>query len=214
MSTPRLADALTLVLLRAGMLVPFLYFGLQLIAAPFYPGYSFLRNVASELGSDLARYPAPFNMGIMILGTLTLLSALGFLRALLRLRTPAIWAWLTFLAVAVNGLQSLWAGSFPMPDRRHGGHPLFVIGMVLLPFLFSVVLWKQSGALVRSFLMTTMLLIVALFPLMSGIAGLDTQSYRGLLQRLFTLAVFPPIGLGAYVLAQRLKALAAHPSPL
>jgi hypothetical protein len=70
MSNRQTRDRVTPILLRVGIAIPFLYFGLQLIAAPFYPGYSFVRNVASELGSDLARYPTPFNIGIMILGIL------------------------------------------------------------------------------------------------------------------------------------------------
>ena len=205
MSMLKTKDRLTLILLRIGMAIPFLYFGLQLIAASFSPGYSFMRNVASELGSDLARYPTPFNRGVMIQGVLTLMASFGFLRALLRLGARPILAWLICLAVAMNGVQSLWAGFFPMPDPRHGGHPLFVIGMILLPFLLTIALWKQSGALLRSYLIATMLLIVALFPLMSGMAGLDTHSYKGLLQRLFTLAVFPPIGVGAYFLAKRIE---------
>ena len=44
-------------------------------------------------------------------------------------------------------------------------------------------------------------------PLMRGMTGLDAHAYRGLLQRVFTLAIFPPIGVAAYVLARRLSAL-------
>jgi len=40
-------------------------------------------------------------------------------------------------------------------------------------------------------------------PIMSGMSGLDTHTYRGLFQRIFALTVFPPIGVAAYVLARR-----------
>jgi len=41
---------------------------------------------------------------------------------------------------------------------------------------------------------------------MSGMTGLDTNACRGLFQRVFALTVFPPIGVGAYVLARRVTA--------
>jgi hypothetical protein len=41
--------------------------------------------------------------------------------------------------------------------------------------------------------------------------GLDTHDYRGLLQRVFALTVFVPIGVGAYVLARRTNAAPAGP---
>jgi hypothetical membrane protein len=208
MKTLRTNDPLTLILLGMGMAVPFLYFGIQLLTAPFYPGYSFVSNVASELGSDLSPHRTLFNAGLMLLGLVTLLAAVGFWRALQRLGARPLLAGLTGLVVAVNGVQTLWAGYFPMPDPRHGGHPLFILNMILIPFLVTGVLWKQSGALLRAYLVATLLLITGMIPIMSGMTGLDTQTYRGLFQRLVTLAIFPPIGVGAYCLARRLQARA------
>ena len=46
--------------LQAGIAVPVLYYGVQLLAAPFYPGYSFITNVASDLGSPTSTVPAIF----------------------------------------------------------------------------------------------------------------------------------------------------------
>src|SRR4051812_45269148 len=37
--------------LAFGIAIPFLYFGVQIVAARFYPGYSFLNRDASTLGS-------------------------------------------------------------------------------------------------------------------------------------------------------------------
>ena len=39
-------------------------------------------------------------------------------------------------------------------------------------------------------------------PIMSGLAGIDTHAYRGIQQRVFTLVIFPPIGVSAFVLAR------------
>lgn len=103
-----------------GMAVPFLYFGTQMIAAPFFPRYSFLSMPASLLGSDLAIHPAIFNTGAIITGLATLIASVGFLRALHQLDANPILAWLTSIAIALNGLGSLWAGLIPLPNPRHG----------------------------------------------------------------------------------------------
>ena len=64
--------------LVSGIVVPILYFGTQLLAAPFSPDYSFLSMVASVLGSDLALYPAIFNTGAIITGIVTITASVGF----------------------------------------------------------------------------------------------------------------------------------------
>ena len=48
-----------------------------------------------------------------------------------------------------------------------------------------------------------------MFPIMSGMTGLDLHTYRGLFQRIFALTVFPPIGAAAFVLSRRIKALSS-----
>src|SRR5690349_17117340 len=105
--------------LRMGMLIPFLYFGFQLLAAPFYPGYSFMSQDASTLGSDGSSLPLIFNGGAILTGLLTLIASWGFLRAFQQLGTPVIPTWLVFIALVMHGLGSLWAGFIPLPDPRH-----------------------------------------------------------------------------------------------
>lgn len=196
-----------LVALKMGMAVPFLYFGTQLFAAPFFPGYSFLSMPASLLGSDLAIYPAIFNTGAIITGIATLIASVGFLLAFQHLKANPILAWLTTIAIALNGLGSLWAGLIPMPDPRHGSNP-FALGILLLPALLAVTLWKRNDArALKIYLVITNLLFIALIPVMSGIAGIDTRGYQGLLQRIVALVFFPPIGIGAYFLSKRINHL-------
>jgi hypothetical membrane protein len=201
-------DKLISAALRLGITVPFLYYGLQLLAAPFYPHFSFVRTTASELGSDLSPCDWIFNIGIIIEGVVTLIAAVGFLRAFWRLGARRVLALLASIAVAINGFQCLWAGLHPLPDPRHGGHTVVVIAMVLLPILLTATMWRLSDSrLLKTYLIATLVLLAAMFPIMSGLTGIDRYAYRGLLQRVFTLTVFPPIGVAAYVLAKRMKAL-------
>ncbi|UVI33459.1 DUF998 domain-containing protein [Paenibacillus spongiae] len=191
-------------LLRVGMAIPFLYFGIPAIAAPFYPGYSFIRNTASHLGSNHAVYPLPVNAAIILLGIATLIAAFGFLRAFLRLGTHPFLAWLTSIAVFSNGLGTLLSGIFPSPDPRHGGG-IWGIGTFLLPLIFAIVLWKQSDSRIwKGYLAANLLLFAIMIPIMSGMVEIDKSMIRGLLQRILAFTAFTPIGVGAYMLQKRL----------
>jgi hypothetical membrane protein len=205
----RARDRATLAALALGVTIPFIYYGLQVLCASFDPGYSFVRQAASELGSDRAARPGIFNAGIMVQGVVTLVAAAAFLRAMLRVRIHPMLACLASAALAVNGVQTLWAGYFPMPDPRHGGHPAFIIAMILLPVLLAASLWRGSGPLLKAYFLATLLLLLAMVPVMSGKIGIDTSHITGLKQRVFTLTVFPPIAVAAAVLLRRLRRVVA-----
>ncbi len=104
--------------LRLGMAVPFLYFGIQFIAAAFYPGYSFLNQDASTLGSTSSSFPSLFNVGIIIEGMVKVIVAWGYVRAFQQLEMSFIVAWLTALVLLGSGLASINAGVFPLPLPR------------------------------------------------------------------------------------------------
>src|ERR1035441_9980890 len=99
MSAPLSQDRLTRVALGFGIAVPFFY-GSQFIAALLYPGYNFLSQSASQLGSDSARYPAVFNVGAILTGLATLAASWGFLRGLYGFGTPRALAWITTATIA------------------------------------------------------------------------------------------------------------------
>jgi uncharacterized membrane protein len=103
--------------LKIGIAVPFMYFGLQLIAMPFYSGYSLLANAASDLGSPSSSLPIVFNLGAIVSGLLTSLSAYGFARGFQQLLITPSLAWPASLAVAMTGLSS----DRPVPDAIHHG---------------------------------------------------------------------------------------------
>ena len=212
-------EKFTMLALRMGMAVPFLYFGIQIAAAPFYPEYSFLRQDASTLGSDGSHFPLIFNVGSILTGIVTVIAASGFVRAFLSLQVNPVWAWLTSIAVFLNGLGSLWAGFIPLPDPRHGANP-FALGVFLFPALLAATLWKRSDAQpLKTYLIVTNILFLILIPIMSGLvqrfsmmAGLDLSgyqnflnNYQGLLQRIAALLFFPPIAVGALFLAKRIN---------
>ncbi|WP_312110034.1 DUF998 domain-containing protein [Brevibacillus reuszeri] len=198
-------EKVTAALLRMGIAVPIIYFGIPIVAAPYYPGYSFVKHTASELGSNRAVHPDPVNAAIIILGIVTLLAAFGFLLALYRLGTNPLLAWLTMIVVVSHGLGSLLSGIFPIPDPRHGGGALSA-GMFLVPFIFAFVLWKRSNTrLLKGYLIANIILFVAMVPIMSGIIEMDRSMIAGLLQRILAFTAFTPIGVGAYVLMKCLK---------
>jgi hypothetical membrane protein len=203
----RRRDDITLASLGFGIAVPFLYYGAQLLAAPSFPGFSLLGTTASELGSDLSTRPSIFNVGAMLTGVAALIASAGFLRTLRHLGTNQILALLVSVAVAATGLSSLWAGSFPLPDPRHGGHPSLLIAMILVPFVLAVASWTLGVSRpLKAYFAATIGLLLVMVPVMSGRIGLDRHTYGGLFQRVFALTVFPPIGVGAYILARRINA--------
>jgi hypothetical membrane protein len=200
----RQSDGVSVGLLGFGIAVPLLYYGVQVVAAPFFSGFSFLGTTASELGSDGSRLPSIFNTGAILVGISAILAAVGYVRALLKLGAHPILAWITSIDVAATGLSSLWAGIFPLPDPRHGGHPTLLFAMLLLPFIMATTFWTLGASRsLKAYFAATIGLLLVMFPVMMGMTGLDTHRYQGLLQRIFALTVFPPIAVGALVLARR-----------
>jgi hypothetical membrane protein len=183
--------------LRLGIAVPFLYFGIQLLAAPFFAGYDFVQMEASLLGSDRSSLPIVFNFGAMVTGVAGLVAAIGLVLAFRTTKTHPILAWLPALAVFCVGLSSLWAGIFPMPDPRHAQNP-FAIGLFVMPFVMLATFWNQPK--IRGYLMACVVLFVGLIPFMSGLIAIDRSALEGLLQRLLALSAFAPIGLAAHQL--------------
>ena len=94
-----------------------------------------------------------------------------------------------------------------MPDPRHGGHPSLLIAMLAVPFVLSFALWRLGvSRAIKAYLVATIVLLLVMFPIMMRMIDIDMHSYGGLLQRVFALTVFVPIGVGAYELARRIGA--------
>jgi hypothetical protein len=101
----------------------------------------------------------------------------------------------------------LWAGYFPLPDPRHAGHAPFLIAAILLPILLTSALWKGSGPILKTYFVATLILLAVMIPIMTNKIGVDTTNIRGLTQRVYTLTLFPVIGVSALVLAHRYRRL-------
>jgi len=208
----RRTDRATLGLLGFAVAVPLLYYGVQVVASPFFPGFSFLGTTASELGSDRSTFPSIFNTGAILVGIAALVGSVGFLRALWNVGAHPVLAWVTSIDVAATGLSSLWAGIFPLPDPRHSGIPALLIAMLLVPIIMATTLWSLGASRpLKGYFAATIGLLLVMVPVMSGMTGLDTHYYRGLFQRIFALTVFPPIAVGAYVLGRRILNLGMNP---
>ncbi len=201
MNNPKSQDNLTVTALRFGIAVPFLYFGSQLLAAPFYPNYNFVQMEASLLGSDRSSFAMVFNLGALLTGFAALVFAIGFLRVYSSIKLHPVLAWFSAIAVLGSGLSSFWAGIFPMPDPRHGANP-FQIALFAMPFLLAATFWKNQF---RPYFLAAVGLFLAMIPIMTGLVGVDRGANEGLLQRILAFAVFVPIGLSAYVLLKHFK---------
>jgi hypothetical membrane protein len=190
--------------LALGAAVPLLYFGTQLAAAPAHPGYDFVRQAASELGSPASRAPWVFNTGAVLTGLATLAAAYGFLRALPRVGSPAVATVLLVLALVAAGMAGIQAGIFPLPDPRHNPGWLGMGLFALLPLLALAFLRAPRAGALRLFLLASALLFLVQFPLRAGIGGFEPRESAGLLQRLLALAVYPPIGVASLFLGRRI----------
>ncbi|MBI4913537.1 MAG: DUF998 domain-containing protein [Acidobacteria bacterium] len=183
------------------MLVPVLYFGVQLAALPFAPTYNLLKQVASELGmSAVSCAPALFNLGTMLRAVVMGVAAVGFFFELRRRsvsRGIAVWVGLTMLAIAVNDFG---AGIFPLPDRRH--ESVFAAGYLLWPPAILAATWHQPGAGgFKAYVMVNIAFICGLIGW--RIASGDALALAGLFQRLLGVATVGPIGVASWFLSRR-----------
>lgn len=217
--------------LRLAMLVPLLYFAMQIVGAAFYPGYSFFDQDASTLGSPGSRFPALFNGGAIVEGIVKCIIAWGFWQAFRQLGRSSLVAWLIPLVLVASGLASINAGVFPLPDPRHTMGPLAVlnIGTILLPLLVPAAVWRWCEThTIKVYFIANIILFIALIPIISGLiqrlsvmAGVELYTYQqllnqyhGLLQRITALLTLPPLAVGASLLADRLRRVVRPPMPV
>jgi hypothetical membrane protein len=146
----------------ATLAMPLLYFGAQLAAAPFYPGYHFATDTASMLATSASRHPEIFNAGAILTGIAGLAGAFGLF---LGLRRAALWLRILIaIGVLSNGVMSLKAGLFPMPDPRHASWQFLLIPVLITPLLLLAATWRVLG--LRIYLLLNMVSLLCLIPFM------------------------------------------------
>ncbi|HTU34969.1 MAG TPA: DUF998 domain-containing protein [Candidatus Acidoferrum sp.] len=188
----------TTVMLLAALAMPLLYFGVQLVAAPFYPGYHFATDTASMLGTSASRHPEIFNTGAILTGIAGLAGAFGLFLGLRGAAAP----WLRIvvaIGVLCNGVLSLKAGLFPMPDPRHASWQFLLFPILITPLLLLGATWRVLW--LRIYLLLDVTCLVCLLPSMMH----PTARFlpEGTVQRLFALVIFVPVGVVALALLQR-----------
>ncbi len=185
------------------VLLPAAYFGSQVLAAPFFPNYSWLTISASELGSPRSTQPWILNGGAVVTGLMGLLGAAGLGFALPLVGVNRWLAWLLAFCVLSIGLSALWAGMHPMPHPKHNPGALG-IGLFGAPFAAAMVAWQIKPATrLRFVLLLNLLLFAACAHVLSGNAGINLNTHGGLFQKIVAAVSFFPSALIAWVTLKR-----------
>lgn len=190
---------LTTVMLAAAVGVPLLYFGCQLIAAPSYPGYSFATDSASMLGTAASLHPGIFNNGAILVGIAAFFGAAGLFLGLAHSTRNWLRA-LVAVGVFSNGVLSLKAGLFPMPDPRHASWQFLLFPILLTPLLMLAATWRISTWL-RFYLLVDVACLLLMTPMMMH--RMAPIWPEGTMQRLFALIAMVPIGVVALALLRQ-----------
>jgi hypothetical membrane protein len=195
--------SVTSLCLLAAVAMPILYFGTQIVAAPFYPGYSFSLQSESMLGTQFSRHPWIFNAGEILSGFAALGAALGLYRVFRR-KTHFLLGWLIGLSVACTGVICVKAGMFPMPDPRHNSWGFLLNFMIITPHLMLIGLWKHGHSpVVRVYLIFSIMLLLVL-SLVAPWLG------RGTLQRLIHVTTLVPVGVIGFLFWRELQTTCAN----
>jgi hypothetical membrane protein len=185
--------------LYAAGAMPVICLGTQLVAAPFFPGYSFAQDTASMLGTTNSLHPMIFNLGAMLTGVASLVGAFGLFRAL-RAVTWTVLGVIVALCVVANGVLSLKAGMFPMPDPRHASWQFLMMPVLIIPLLLLIALWHEGMAL-RAYLLCNPVALLARLPFM--LHKVAPVVAGGTMQRIYALVMMVPVGVAGYALVRR-----------
>jgi hypothetical membrane protein len=203
-SESHLHRRITSLCLLAATVMPIIFFGTQIVAAPFYPGYSFAQQSVSMLGTHFSRHPWIFNAGGTLTGLAALAGAVG-LYQIFRTKTHFLLSMLIGFSVACIGIMTIKGGMFPMPDPRHNAWGILQNFVIVTPFCLLMGVLKQahrSG--LRLYLLLSVTLLFLLVPLSSRIG-------RGTLQRLITVGSLLPVGVVGLAFWRELRMGALDP---
>jgi len=183
-----------------GIASPLLYFGSITVGCHLYPGFDLVRQVSSELGARNAPHPLGFNVGLMLFGAATALTALQLRNVLNDMKIPSVRAGIASGVIALFGFATLMAGSFPLPDWKHAAAASLGFPNLLGPWLLAVALRiRRDLQTFRVYLVGTN---IAMALAMAFYMALAHLGYPGLGQLLYSFTAVPWIGVSACVLSR------------
>lgn len=185
-------------LIKQGFLLPFIYFGVVIIASLFAKDYSHIGQHASELAINSNKTAVSiFNTGVIITGLLLILFGLGLIL------NPVGKLFITGTLIMIFGITFLFGGIFPIGSPLHGLYGLGM-SMIITPFSFLYEADEKFKSKKIRFITVISGLIIFIY-LWSMIAGLDPRDYRGITQRIFGVVTFGWISYIAYSLNNFVK---------
>lgn len=196
-------------LLWVGVAAPVIAITTVSAAALAYPGFNHARQYLSELGGASARVPQIFNLGIIVSGLSAIASGAGFGLAILALARAWIAALLLWISFTLAGIGMVMASLFPWPDPRHLAINL-ALGIQMAPILL---IWGLARlpefSTLRRFLVLVLVAMAILTVLTKHLVlkGLVNDANVGWWERGFAVVLVGWIGVAAFTLERRLRAL-------
>ncbi|MGE0552834.1 MAG: DUF998 domain-containing protein [Gemmatimonadales bacterium] len=192
-------------LLAAGYLPLPLFLGSVFVAGFFVPGYSHLRQHASELGRPSSPVYPYYNWFATALGLAIVAFAVGMVLELANRRRPILGTAATML---LTGAAFASNGVFPMGSPLHG-----LYGLAIFSVIAKLVVVVEAGEVAttpRFRDLTVVVTVATMYYLWSMMTGHDPASARGLTQRVFGSAEYAWYALAAWEF-QRPRLAAASP---
>ena len=186
------------VALVTGAAAPLLYFASLAAAVMTYPGFSVIRQYASELGAKGAPHPLVLNVGVVLSGAATILGCAGLWLVLGRVNSPGVWRRWACATAAAQGAALVVAGLFPLPNWWHYVGSSLAFPAILAPVLLALALrpYRAAKGLRAYLVVNNALMVLAYFVLVCG----RGSNVLGLLQLLYTLLAIPWIAVASVAL--------------
>ena len=161
-----------------------LYLSELVVLGELQPGYSHMRQFASELGMATAAHPQLFALWVLVQAVVLLATGPLFYRRVAEVTGRRTLAATIGLFVACFGVNYIFVAAFPLPDLRHSGFGIAFLTF-LVPWLLAWAFWNVSGARSACYvqLLATPVLIGLIF-LQPGIVGFVDATNIGLFQRI------------------------------
>ncbi len=165
----------TQLLVWSSLVATFFYAANIIVGGLLNPGYSHARQFASELGKTDAAHPILFSAGSITTGIVFFAVAIGLWRSLASASRRPVLAGVSGLFMALFGVNLIFAGAFPLPNRLHGAFGVALLTF-FIPWLVAWALWKTSASrlsLTLQIIATPAILLTAIFQtgLLGGVDG-------------------------------------------